>query len=91
MEAKFNPGQIVATPAAIEAMWNNHCPPESLLARHLAGDWGDCHVEDRISNDNALREELRLISVYTLADGQRIWLITEADRSSSTFLLPSEY
>ena len=62
-----------------------------LLARHLSGQWGDLDAHDQQANDAALRDGSRLLSAYTLDDGTRIWVLTEADRSSTCVLLPSEY
>lgn len=64
--------------------------PSDLLDRHLAGDWGDVCAEDNHANELALREGSRLLSAYRLGD-VAIWIITEADRSATTLLLPSEY
>jgi hypothetical protein len=61
------------------------------LRRHAAGDWGDVRKEDAQANDMALVERERLLSAYQLATDERIWIITEADRSSTTVLLPDEY
>ncbi len=65
--------------------------PLRLLARHAVGDWGDITEEDRRENERAVAAGCRLLSAYTLRDGTRIWIITEADRSSTTILLPGEY
>ena len=62
-----------------------------FLARHVVGDWGDLDEDDRAENELSIREGFRLLSAYHLRDGTRIWIITEADRSSTTVLLPSEY
>ena len=91
MQIKFNPGQIVATPGALEAFQRAGESPLDLLARHLAGDWGEVDEHDRLENEFSLENGLRLMSVYTLRDGTKIWVITEADRSATTFLLPDEY
>ena len=61
------------------------------LARHSAGDWGDVHAGDRGLNDEALQTGERLLSVYVSPNGVRFWVITEADRSQTTVLLPDEY
>jgi hypothetical protein len=61
------------------------------LRRHVAGDWGEVDAEDRETNDWSLENEARLLSAYTLSSGVRIWIITEADRSVTTLLLPEEY
>jgi len=88
---KFSPGQIVATPGALAAMEEHQCQPLTLLARHLAGDWGALPAEDAQLNDEALKSDGRLLSSYPLGGDTRIWVITEWDRSVTTFLLPSEY
>ena len=87
---KFSPGQIVATPGALAALEEHHCLPTDLLARHLSGDWGTVPVEDAQLNDQAVQSAGRLLSSYTIGPNTRIWLITESDRSATTFLLPSE-
>ena len=63
----------------------------SLLASHASGDWGEVDDHDRRANDHALRRGMRLLSVYTTASGERVWIITEADRSSTCLLLPEDY
>jgi len=87
----FNPGQVVATPGALAAL---EASGESLLAyleRHLSGDWGDVNADDAQENELSLKHDFRLLSAYTLKSGTRIWVITEADRSSMCVLLPDEY
>lgn len=90
---KFSPGQIVATPGALAAMEEHRCPPLSLLARHLSGDWGVIPVEDAQLNDKALSSGGRLLSSYLIGPEVRIWLITDQCEAGniSTYLLPSEY
>lgn len=89
----FSLGRLLATPGALDAL--THSPTGShlshLLARHLAGDWGDICPEDAKANDWSLRHDARLLSSYHLADGTKLWIITEADRSATTVLLPVEY
>lgn len=87
----FEPGQVVATPGALEAMEANNILPLDLLSRHLIGDWGGVPKEDTKANLDALTHGARVMSSYSMDNGSRIWLITEADRSSTTFLLPEEY
>lgn len=87
----FEPGQIVATPGALEAMQTNNCLSFDLLVRHLSGDWGVIPEEDAQTNQEALENGYRIMSSYPLANGEKIWVITEADRSYTTFLLPEEY
>lgn len=88
---KFPLGQIVATPGALEAFREAGEEPLTYLERHLAGDWGEVCEEDRQENELSLREGFRILSAYTLSNGTKIWVISEADRSATTFLLPSEY
>ena len=90
-EILFKPGRVVATPGAMEAMEENNILSLDLLSRHLCGDWGVVPREDAQANLDALKYGSRVLSSYTLTDGRRIWLITEADRSATTFLLPEEY
>jgi hypothetical protein len=87
----FKPGQVVATPGAIEAMESNNRQSIDLLTRHLSGDWGVIPKEDAEANQWAFENGERILSSYPLEDGSRIWIITEWDRSVTTFLLPEEY
>jgi hypothetical protein len=87
----FPLGRVLATPGALREFEEAGTSPASLLARHAAGDWGDLSPEDRAENELSLREGFRLLSAYTLSTGVRIWIITECDRSATTFLLPAEY
>ena len=93
---KFDCGVLLATPGASEKFQSNNQTPFEFLQRHLAGDWGDLCEEDRQANEQALVEGSRLLSAYKLADGTKIWAITEAQndnghREATTFLLPEEY
>jgi len=90
-QAKFAPGKILATPASLAVMEEHGCLPLTLLARHLRGDWGSVPTEDAEANNEALKFGGRLLSSYVIAPNVIIWLISEADRSASTFLMPSEY
>jgi hypothetical protein len=87
----FPLGQTVATPGALEALERNQQLPTDFLHRHQHGDWGELEDEDRKENEISLREGFRILSAYHLNDKTKIWLITEADRSSTTVLLPEEY
>jgi hypothetical protein len=89
--ARFPLGRIVATPGALAAMEEAGDNPGTLLKRHLSGDWGDLDEDDRRENECSLAHACRLLSVYILSTGTRLWVITEADRSATTLLLPSEY
>ena len=82
-------GQIVATPAALGTV----SQPDivAALRRHASGDWGDVDPDDRAANDLALTSGGRLLSVYELVNGITFWVITEADRSVTTVLLPDDY
>jgi len=84
----FAIGQIVSTPGARERFSTDFMTLS--LARHLNGDWGDLDDEDKASNDSSLASGGRLLSSYK-KDSDTLWIITEADRSVTTFLLPSEY
>jgi len=87
----FRLGQTVATPGALEALGQAGQLPFHFLARHARGDWGELCPADKRANDRALREGDRLLSAYKTSIGERLWVITEADRSATTILLPSEY
>lgn len=88
---KFALGQILATPGAVDALSEANQAAQSLLRRHVTGDWGDLSEEDRQENELSVAQGFRILSAYTLPTGVRLWLITEADRSATTLLLPSEY
>jgi hypothetical protein len=87
----FPLGQLVATPGALQALGQAEQCLEAFVVRHACGDWGDLCDADRQENARALREGGRLMSTYTLKHGQTLWIITEADRSVTTLLLPLEY
>jgi hypothetical protein len=87
----FEPGQIVSTPGALAALAESAQHPGDFLSRHLNGDWGDLCEEDKQTNQEALAEDLRLLSAYRTTAGSKLWIITEADRSVTTLLLPEEY
>jgi hypothetical protein len=90
-QGRFSPGQTVITPGALDAIAQAEQHPGDFLQRHLSGDWGELCDEDITANEQALIEGLRLMSSYRTSKGQRIWVITEADRSATTILLPEEY
>ncbi|MGE3310699.1 MAG: hypothetical protein AB7O66_12075 [Limisphaerales bacterium] len=89
MKTKFALGTIVATPNALEAV--NGEDMHLALQRHARGEWGDCCPEDRVANEEALKDGARLFSVYYDRRGTKFWIITEADRASTTILLPEDY
>lgn len=88
---EFELGAVVMS-AGVRALIGNlpHQLLEPCLLRHKNGDWGNVCQEDKEANDDATRQGFRVMSEYRFS-GERIWLITEADRSVTTFLLPSEY
>ncbi|HEY7427122.1 MAG TPA: hypothetical protein VH682_23005 [Gemmataceae bacterium] len=88
---KFALGSLVATPAALKAIADSGQAPLDFLSRHAAGDWGDVDAEDWKLNDEAVTAGERILSAYKTKAGERIWIITEADRSSTCILLPDEY
>lgn len=88
---RFPLGRLLATPGALAALAVVESSGAEYLVRHVAGDWGDLDAEDRAANDRALLDGTRLLSAYRLSSGQKLWIITEADRSATTLLLPSEY
>ena len=84
----FALGQLVATSAALLALKEAGQKPVDFLMRHAAGDWGEVDAEDCQVNDTALGDNGQLLSRYHLETGVEIWIITEADRSATTILLP---
>jgi hypothetical protein len=82
---------MVATPGALAAIRAAGQSPADFLRRHATGDWGDVDGHDWKENQIALREGGRLVSAYQTTKGESLWVITEADRSATTILLPSEY
>ena len=88
--ARFSLGRLVATPAAMEALERAGMGALPLLVRHQSGDWGQVDAEDWQINEEAVERGGRLLSAYEAGD-TRVWVITEADRSATTILLPAEY
>ncbi|MDP9456287.1 MAG: hypothetical protein M3Q49_09990 [Actinomycetota bacterium] len=85
-------GRVLATPGALRVLSEAGEDPFHLLARHASGDWGNLDAHDRRENERSLRNGWRVLSSYPVGDdGEKVWVITEADRSSTTILLPSEY
>lgn len=96
MTAKFQPGRLVATPSALEALADSGQTPEFFLSKHLAGDWGGVSEGDRQANEEALVDGSRILSSYRTLKGVKLWIITEAAdddgrRAATTVLLPDEY
>ncbi|MCP4283910.1 MAG: hypothetical protein GY792_05600 [Gammaproteobacteria bacterium] len=90
-EGLFSLGQICATPGALEALAPHEGLGLLLLVRHVTGDWGDVCEEDAEENELSIEAGFRILSSYTTPGNKKIWIITEADRSVTTLLLPSEY
>lgn len=86
----FPLGRTVATPAALAALEAAGTTPAALLARHHGGDWGELCPDDVEQNRRALADGSRLLSSYRVGE-QKVWVITEADRSATTILLPEDY
>ena len=89
MQPKFPLGQTVITRGGAEALTNDDV--RGALRRHHCGDWGDLDDEDKGTNEQALQNGARLLSASQAGDGTKFWIITEADRSATTVLLPEEY
>jgi hypothetical protein len=87
----FPLGQVVATPGALQAFENAGQEPEEFLNRHDRGDWGEVSDEDKQENEFSVQQGFRILSAHTTSAGDRIWILTEADRSFTTLLLPEEY
>lgn len=87
--AKFKTGRIVTTANAL-----NHLTYDDILSgllRHITGDWGNLDADDQKENDQSLEKGARLLSAYQASNGVKFWIITEADRSATTVLLPEDY
>lgn len=91
-EGMFNPGTVSGTRRAISALEWAIVTPSQIIQRHIAGDWADMDPDDQQANQEAVTSGGRIFSSYTLpVTGEIIWVITEADRSSTRMLLPEEY
>ncbi len=88
--AIFKLGSVVATPGALRFCEAHEINPLTLLNRHIAGDYGDLSIEDVEANILAVQHDLRIFSSYKFGS-DKIWIITEADRSSTCLLMPDEY
>ena len=86
---KFSPGRLMITRNALDVLPRSEI--NAAIGRHLRGDWGDVCESDKGVNDDALKNGGRLLSVYHTKDGVKFWIITEADYSATTVLLPSDY
>jgi hypothetical protein len=90
-EPRFLLGRIVATPGALAALQKAGQNAGMFLDRHQDGDCGDIDEEDKQENERSIINGSRIFSAYALTTGVRIWVITEADRSCTTLLIPQEY
>jgi hypothetical protein len=87
----FSLGQTYLTPGAIEALQDAGQTASEFLERHQGGDWGEVDEFDWSENDSSVNGRFRILSAYRTTKDVKIWVITEADRSSTTLLVPSEY
>jgi len=87
----FPAGQIVATPGALALLEQVNKSPLEFLSRHLRGDWGELCQDDKAENELSLKCGFRLMSSYQITETEKLWVITEGDRSVTTLLLPAEY
>jgi hypothetical protein len=87
----FDLGQLVATPGALAALEKTGQNAMDFLSRHVRGDWGELEKDDQTENQFSLEKGFRLLSSYRTTAGDKLWVITEADRSVTTLLLPEEY
>jgi hypothetical protein len=98
---RFDPGKVVMTPGAMEAIASAGQKPSDFLLRHISGDWGDLDAHDTRANETAMKTGLRLLPSYKTATGEPLWVITEhvdpehgghpERRELTTILLPSDY
>lgn len=88
---RFALGLICMTPKALFVLACGTDKASRYIARHVSGDWGDLDDHDKHQNDLALKHDLRILSAYTTTSGEKLWIITEADRSITSILLPEEY
>jgi len=88
---RFQLGRVVATPGALSALEKAEQLPAEFLDRHVNGDWGDVPDADKQENEVAVEQGFRVLSAYTTSAGDRMWVLTDADRSVTTILLPHEY
>ena len=90
-QALFALGELYITQNAADVLEQAGQAPTEFLIRHVTGDWGELDAEDWATNDEAVSTEGRILSAYTTAAGEKVWVITEGDRSATTLLLPDDY
>ena len=88
---RFPLGRVTATPGALQALERAEQLPAEFLDRHVNGDWGEVPEEDKQENELAVEQRFRILSAYTTSAGDKIWILTEADRSTTILMLPEEY
>ena len=88
---RFVLGQVGITSGALQALQKAEQEPSEFLDRHVNGDWGDVTDADKQENEVSIEQGFRILSAYTTSAGDRIWVLTEADRSATIILLPEEY
>src|SRR5215468_5420649 len=88
---RFPLGRVVATPGALSALEKAEQLPAEFLDRHVNGDWGEVPDADKEENELSVEQGFRILSAYTTSAGDKIWILTEADRSATILMLPEEY
>ena len=88
---RFPLGRVVATPGALRALEKAEQHPAEFLDRHVNGDWGEVPDADKQENERSVEQGFRILSAYTTSAGDKLWILTEADRSATTILLPEDY
>lgn len=88
---RFPLGRLVATPGALRLLEQHKAEPFDFILRHVGGDFGTIDAEDVSANESALKRGHRILSSYVVGSDKKLWIITEADRSVTTLLLPDEY
>jgi hypothetical protein len=88
---RFALGRVVATPGALRVLEKAEQLPAEFLDRHVNGDWGEVPDADKQENEFSVEQGFRILTTYTTSAGDRIWVLTEADRSATIILLPEEY
>ena len=88
---RFPLGRVVATPGALSALEKAEQAPDVFLDRHVNGDWGEVPDADKQENERSVEQGFRILSAYTTSAGDKLWILTEADRSATILMLPEEY
>ena len=88
---RFPLGRVVATPGALSALEKAEQQPAEFLDRHVNGDWGEVPEADKQENERSVEQGFRILSADTTSAGDKLWILTEADRSATILMLPEEY